>query len=405
MSYHFIKERDIILFSQQPWNERFAFNFRDMAYELARYNRVLFVDRATDRNTLLKERLGLKPSAGRPAAGIEQVADRLWVLHPECVLESVSWVPYYRLFDFFNRINNRRLAAEIKTAIRRLGFENSLLLNDNDFYRGLYLKALLPVRKYIFYIRDFLTDQPFFRKFGPRCEKEMIEKADLIVANSAYLAAYAGRWNPHCADIGQGINPGPFLGEMPPVPADLQAIPRPVLGYCGALTRLRLDEDLLLHLARSFPEASFVLLGPADNTGLDKGPLSRMSNVYFPGAKRPEETAAYIRHFDICLNPQALNELTVGNYPRKIDEYLAAGKPVLATATEAMELFRDHVFLCASAAEYVAHIRSILEKPEWNSEAEQERRRAFALTHTWERSVGELGNALHQLEKSYQLQL
>ena len=54
MEHHFIKNRDIVLFSLQPWNSGIAFNFKDMAFELARYNRVLFIDRARDRHSILK---------------------------------------------------------------------------------------------------------------------------------------------------------------------------------------------------------------------------------------------------------------------------------------------------------------------------------------------------------------
>jgi hypothetical protein len=35
-----------------------------------------------------------------------------------------------------------------------------------------------------------------------------------------------------------------------------------------------------------------------------------------------------------------LNETTKGNYPRKIDEYLAMGKPVVATKTIAMDILK-----------------------------------------------------------------
>ena len=80
------------------------------------------------------------------------------------------------------------------------------MINDNDFFRGLYQKSFLPVRDYIFYIRDALTSQPYFKKYGPRCEMEMIQKADLVVANSGWLAEYAGQWNPNSVDIGQGCN-------------------------------------------------------------------------------------------------------------------------------------------------------------------------------------------------------
>ena len=390
------------MFSFQPWNSDIAFNFKDMAYELARYNRVLFIDRALDRKTALKNKIGQgsKPSNGQGNKYIQQIQDNFWVLHPKSLLESGNWSPNYKLFDFFNRINNKRLAAEIKKVIRSLGFVNSILLNDNDFYRGLYLKGLLPVREFVYYIRDYLIIQPFFEKYGPRCEKEIIEKADLVIANSAYLATYASQWNPNSADIGQGCNLDEFIAAGLPVPGDMKDIPGPILGYCGAVSSMRLDEDILAHLSLSFPEFSIILVGSSD-PGFDKSRLRGMKNVYFLGGKKPVEIASYVQHFTICMNPQALNLLTIGNYPRKIDEYLAAGKPVVATATEAMEMFREYTFLCASKEEYVENIRRILEDPNCTSEMERKRRRNFALTHTWENSIGALGNAFYHSGKQY----
>jgi glycosyltransferase involved in cell wall biosynthesis len=401
MSHRYIKNRDIVLFSFQPWNSDIAFNFKDMAYELARYNRVLFIDRARDRNTVLKKILYGKGSKMAAVQNLEKIQDNFWVLHPESLLESGNWLPNYTLFDFFNRINNRRLALEIKDTIRQLGFENSLLINDNDFFRGLYLKSLLPVREYIFYIRDFLTIQPFFKKFGPRCEMEMIQKADLVVANSAWLAQYAGQWNPNSVDIGQGCRLDAFLEEGLPEPEDMQAIPRPVVGYCGAITSMRLDEELLLHLADSLPEMSLVLVGPLDGN-FEKSPLRAKKNVYFLGARKPEHTPAYICQFTVCMNPQLVNPLTIGNYPRKIDEYLAAGKPVVATATKAMEMFREYVLLCNSKDDYVTNIRKLIKEPAWISGTYRKKRRDFALTHSWENSVGALGDAFYFMKNNYQ---
>ena len=400
MAHRFIKNRDIVLLGFQPWNSDIAFNFRDMAYELARYNRVVFIDRARDRKTVLKSMLsGKRPDEIRQT--LEQVRDNLWVLHPMTLLESGNWLPNYGLFDFINRINNNRLAAEIKDTIRLLGFKNSLLINDNDFFRGLYMKSLLPVRGYIFYFRDFLTIQPYFKKFGPRCEMEMIQKADLVVANSAYLADYASQWNPNCVDIGQGCNPDAFIEEDLPKPADMEAIPGPIIGYCGAITSMRLDEDLLLYLATSLPGMSLVLVGPADGS-FGKSGLHDLKNVYFLGRKNPGETADYVHHFTICINPQLVNPLTIGNYPRKIDEYLAAGKPVVATATRAMEMFREFTFLCNTKQEWLAAVRKLAEEPIWNSEELKNKRRDFALTHTWENSVGALGDAFYFMEKNFQ---
>ncbi len=401
MPNHFIEKKDIVLFSFQPWNSDIAFNFKDMAYELARHNRVLFIDRALDRSTALKQWLGKAPATPVREQYLEKIQDNFWVLHPRSLLESGTWSPGYGLFDFFNRINNKRLAGEIRAAMQQLEFNHSILINDNDFYRGLYMRSLLPVRKYIYYIRDFLTIQPFFAKFGPRCEKEMIETADMVVANSAYLAEYAGQWNPHSFDIGQGCELADFLDDQLLKPADMESIPGPVIGYCGAMTQLRLDEKIIDRLARAYPAYSIVLVGPDDGSFAGSS-LRGLKNVHFLGGKTPKQIPGYMHHFDICMNPQLVNPLTIGNYPRKIDEYLAVGKPVLATRTEAMEMFRDYTFLCDNPQDYVVAVKRILEDQNTRSAAEKKRRRDFALTHTWENSIGLLGDAYFETQKKGQ---
>jgi glycosyltransferase involved in cell wall biosynthesis len=274
------------------------------------------------------------------------------------------------------------------------------MINDNDFFRGLYLKSLLPVRDYIFYIRDHLTVQPFFEKFGPRCEMEMIRKADLVVANSDWLAKYASQWNPNSVDIGQGCGLEAFTSGYPDEPVDMANIPRPIIGYCGAITSMRLDESLLIYIADTLPGMSVVLVGPTDSL-FEKSDLKTRKNIFFLGPKKPEQTPAYIHHFTLCINPQTVNPLTIGNYPRKIDEYLASGKPVVATATQAMVMFRDHVSLSQTKEEFVMNIRKLLNDPERTSRSAQRIRREFALTHTWENSMGELGNAFYSLKKNY----
>lgn len=386
------------MFSSQPWNSGIAFNFKDMAFELARYNRVLFIDRARDRHSMLKRIFSSEKQATQINATPERIQDNFWILHPATLLESGNWSPTYKLFDFFNRTNNKRLAAEIKKAIRDLNFDDCLMINDNDFFRGLYQKSLLPIRDYIFYLRDALTSQPYFKKYGPRCEMEMIQKADLVVANSQWLAEYAGQWNPNSVDIGQGCNLEAFIKDDWPEPPDMQSIPRPIAGFCGAISSLRLDEPLLVHIARSMPDISLVMVGPEDSQ-FAKSQLREQPNVYFLGPKPPDKTAAYVNQFTVCINPQYVNPLTIGNYPRKIDEYLASGKPVVATATSAMEMFRGFAELCKTKEEFVLAIRKLVNEPEISSDKLVAERREFAQTHSWENSIGALGDAFYFTEK------
>ena len=82
MAHQFIKNRDIVLFSFQPWNSGIAFNFKDMAYELARYNRVLFIDRARDRHSILKRIFSPEKQEAENSGTPELIRDNLWILHP-----------------------------------------------------------------------------------------------------------------------------------------------------------------------------------------------------------------------------------------------------------------------------------------------------------------------------------
>jgi teichuronic acid biosynthesis glycosyltransferase TuaH len=91
----------------------------------------------------------------------------------------------------------------------------------------------------------------------------------------------------------------------------------------------------------------------------------------------------------------------MGNYPRKIDEYLASGKPVVATATPAMEMFRDYAELCNSNDDYVLNIRKMMNDAYLTSGELKNKRREFALTHNWENSVGALGDAYYFMKKNH----
>lgn len=103
---------------------------------------------------------------------------------------------------------------------------------------------------------------------------------------------------------------------------------------------------------------------------------------------------AFIYSFDICLNPQVISQVTIGNYPRKIDEYLAMGKPVIATSTPFMEaVFSNYTYLAKNAAEYIDLIELALEE---DSKEKQLERRGFAAEHTWENSVAEIYKAIEK---------
>jgi glycosyltransferase involved in cell wall biosynthesis len=396
------------MFSMQPWDAATACNFKEMAIEFAGNNRVLYVNRAADRISLMRHKADplMQARMATVKNGTDEliaVQQNLWVHNPRTVLESLNWMPFAGLYEAANRINSKRLAKEINKIIQQLGFRDIILINDNDFFRGIDLKELVPCTEYIFYIRDYLNFQPWFRRHGPRMEKKMIEKVDLVVANSLYLAKYAGKYNAHSYDIGQGCDLESYLVQNPPVPDDMKNIPHPIIGYSGAISGTRLDKEIFTHIAQQMPQCSVVLVGPVTD-GFDADALKQYSNIHFLGTKPPAQVPDYVFRFDVCINPQLVNQLTVGNYPRKADEYLAMGKPMVATETETMKFFEDHVFLCRSKEEYVERIRIILNDASYQSEEAKQKRREFALSHSWTESIGRLGDAFfdHKLKTNMQ---
>ena len=104
-----------------------------------------------------------------------------------------------------------------------------------------------------------------------------------------------------------------------------------------------------------------------------------------------KELPGCINAFDVCINPQLINEVTIGNYPRKIDEYLAMGKPVIATKTRAMDIFEDYVYLASDKEEYINCIEKALREDTFLHHAN---RKKFARLHTWENCVDEIYNIL-----------
>jgi len=360
-----ITGRDIVIVGQQPWDIEIGSNCKNIAEEMCKHNRVLYVNSPLDRITLYKHRA--EPKVQKRLAvikgkqnSIEKIKNNLWNLFPDKMIESINWIKNQFLFEWLNKINNKRFASSIKKAMDELGFKNIILFNDNDMFRCFYLKEFLKPDVSIYYSRDYMLAVDYWKLHGKKLEPELIAKSDVCVANSTYLANYCKKYNPNSFYVGQGCELDIFMNiTNKNKPDDILSITNPIIGYVGALQSLRLDLNVIAHIAESNPEWNVVLVGPEDEQ-FKKSNLHQIKNVFFIGSKDPVELPSYINAFDVCINPQIVSLVTIGNYPRKIDEYLAVGKPVVATKTEAMSIFSDHTYLAENKEEYVSLIKKAL---------------------------------------------
>jgi glycosyltransferase involved in cell wall biosynthesis len=397
-----ITNRDIVITGLQPWDVDLGSNCVNIAQEIAKNNRVLYVNYPLNRLVALREKSNpsiqkrIKVLKGE-IVDLEKVSPNIWVLTPKCMQESISQLRPNFFFDFMNYINNKRFAKQIKSALERLGFKDFILFNDNDIYRSFYLKELLKPSLYIYYIRDNMVSVKYWLRHGERIQSKLMKKIDLITANSTLLRDTGLKYNSQAYYVGQGCDFTIYDDSHTyEVPQDLQNISHPIIGYIGTIWSLRLDINCIRYLAVNKPEWSIVLIGPEDDE-FKKSDLHSLKNILFLGKRKQGELASYLNYFDVAINPQVLSPETVGNYPRKIDEYLAMGKPVVARKTDAMEVFAEYCLLAETNEEFLVQIEKALYE---NSKEKESIRKAFAHTHTWENSVGEIYKAIELVEQA-----
>jgi len=397
-----VTNRDIIVYGMQAWDFNIASTCKYTAIEMSKNNRVLYVNPPLQRSSALfhKDEPDIKKRL-RINKGLEKdlvkEGENIWVLYPKTIVESINWIKSAKLFNYFNKINDKRYANEVLSAINRLGFSDFILFNDNSMITGFYFKEFLKPSIFIYLLRDAVIHVDYHKRHGTRLQPQIIAKADFAVANSDYFADYERETNPRSFMIGQGCDLKMYNDDdgTLPIPDDIKFIHKPIIGYVGFLTTIRLDIDVLVYIATQQPDWSVVLVGPEDED-FRNSKLHTLENVYFLGKKNPNELAGYIKGFDVALNPQVVNVITDINYPLKIDEYLAMGKPTVATKTTFMNYFKEYTYLPTSKEEYVVEIEKALKE---DSEELRKARRYFASKHTWENFVNQIYGYIEETEK------
>jgi len=210
MGNDLISGRDIIVVGQQPWDVEIGSNNKNLAIEFSKNNRVLYVNSALDTITRLKHKDDPKVQMrlsviDKKTDGLIAIQPNLWTYYPDITIRSINWIKSHSIFNYFNRINNKRFADSILKAAEKLGFKNYILFNDSDIFRSFYLKEFLKPDISIYYSRDYLLTVDYWKHHGSILEPLLIAKSDLCTANSTYLADYCAKYNKKSYYVVQGL--------------------------------------------------------------------------------------------------------------------------------------------------------------------------------------------------------
>lgn len=248
---------------------------------------------------------------------------------------------------------------------------------DELFHAGRLGKEVAP-RVLVYDVIDDFTAFDWSPAFGRELDARLMQMADVILTGTHELLVQRRVLRPEAEFIPCGVDWDLFSAPRPE-PADLSALPRPLIGYFGTISD-RLDLDLLDKVARAFPDGSLAMVGPVHlpDSILPRG----AGNIRYLGLKPHLDLPGYAQAFDVGLIPFALNEATVKLNPVKTLEYLAAGLPVVSTAIPDVErFFSDAVMVGRTHEEFVALVRQCLEAPD---EGRRQAGREMARRASWQ---------------------
>lgn len=166
---------------------------------------------------------------------------------------------------------------------------------------------------------------------------------------------------------------------------EVRDLPRPVVGFAGNLIGLKVDFDLLEEMASERSEWTFLLIGPVQDDARESVErLASTPNVIWIGHRSYLDLPRYIAAVDVGMIPYVENEYTRSCVPLKLYEYLAAGKPVVASGLPELErLTRElgpELQLADDAASFIAAIERAIKRL---SAEDCIRRTVLAAGKTW----------------------
>jgi len=176
---------------------------------------------------------------------------------------------------------------------------------------------------------------------------------------------------------------------------DVSDLPRPVLGFAGNFLMSKVDFDLLEHVARALPQSTLLLIGPATTeTAPALERIAQLPNVHWLGQKPYAELPRYVAAFDVGLIPYVSNAYTLSCFPLKLYEYLAAGKPVVASGLPELAGMEPDVVLVDGSTAFVHAIQEAVAR---DGDAAQRRRSQLASGNSWEARAGRLLELVHEV--------
>ena len=281
------------------------------------------------------------------------------------------------------RINRRLLGAQIKRLATNRGLTKPILwiaIPTAADMIGTLDESVVVYHvsdKYDANTMDHATDPALIR----RLHEQAIDAADLIFYSGRKLFTEATRGADRSHLLEQAVEYDHWRhvnDGTTEVAAELARIPRPRLGYFGAVEPWLVDQELIKRASQERPDWHWIFIGNRSR-GLQ---IEELPNVHFLPPVPYQVLPSYAAGFDVCVLPwETEQSFTSYGSAIKVREYLATGKPVVISPLPEYEPMRDVLRIARTRDDFIRLIEEALHE---NDAAAAAMRQAAVASGTWD---------------------
>ena len=203
----------------------------------------------------------------------------------------------------------------------------------------------LSARRWVYYcVDDFAVWPGLSGEVLRGMELELIKKVDCVIAVSDHLVDAIRPHRPDVHLLTHGVDVD-FWKCNGPVPPTVE----PTALFWGVIDR-RMEAEWLLSLANALVSGKIVLAGPQQ----DPDPrIMQHPRIEAIGAVPMTELPKMAAAANVLIMPYADLPVTRAMQPLKLKEYMATGRPVVASSLPAVKPWAEHVKVVSSRTEFV----------------------------------------------------
>lgn len=313
--------------------------------------------------------------------GLRRDESGMWVFSP-------LFIPIYR--PSVVRLNSVLLAIQLKTISLALGIKNASAFVTIPTAVG---AAERVARSRLVFNRsdEFSTFREADSSLIYPLERRLLAKADTVIYVNRGLLEREQSLARDARYLGHGVDWGHFAvnREKSIIPDALKSLPKPIIGFYGALDDYTVDLELMIKVARHVKQGTLLVIGPK---AMDISRLEAEPNVRYLGPIPYADLPAYAAHFDVALMPWLQNEWIAACNPIKLKEYLAMGFPIVTTEFAELKPFEHLVHSATTHEQFLAGVDRALAE---NDPALRELRRQSVRGDSWDVAADRVAEMLN----------